>query len=159
MINNRLIIQNQIILPTVYLISIERYIYIGETNRSFISRLSEHLSKNGTFYKKLKNADIEVFYDNTLKIKYLSTELNEINFAKKFGVKTILRMLEADLHRELRRRRNEILCEFDIISDITRTDPHFSPMLYKMTKSSDYVSLLNKIIEETIVFINTQLRI
>jgi hypothetical protein len=145
--------------PYIYVLIKEEYLYIGETERRNYVRLSEHLTRqsNTGFLSKLIREDPEIGEKDDIPIKYFSLGIDDY-FKKKiinnFSVKEFIRLIEAEIHIEIRKRRNDINNNFVLISDITRTNPLPSGKIIKLQSQNWYKELKENIYNEIIQFIN-----
>jgi hypothetical protein len=144
--------------PYLYIIIKDIYIYIGETERANYYRLGEHLTI-GTkgFRDKLIKIDPETESNLNIPIKYLSIGINDYfnnEHTNKFSVKHFLRLIEADLHRELKQNSNKIYYEFKIISDVTKTNPIPNEKLNKLRSTEWYSNEFANIFDKFITFAN-----
>ena len=150
--------------PYLYLLLKDEYIYIGETSRPNYTRLTEHLvlGKNGDksgFRENLKIKDPDVEKEENIPIKYYSVGISEyftFNIQQLFTLKEFLVLIEADLHNEFKKRRNEIQLDFHIISSTVRTNPIPSKKITNLIKTREYREIRENVFIKFIAFINKE---
>jgi hypothetical protein len=145
--------------PYIYVLIKDEYLYIGETERRNYVRLSEHLTRqnNTGFLSKVIKVDSEIGEKDDIPIKYFSLGIDEYfkkKIINKFSVKEFIRLIEAEIHTEIRKRRNDIDNNFILISDITRTNPIPSKKIMILQSQDWYKELKEKIFKTIIQFLN-----
>ena len=108
--------------PYVYFIIKDSYLYIGETQDIPIRRWRDHLDINGSFSKKLRSMNEDVFYESS-DIKFYAYKCKKIKEnAKEVERRLVTQYVEHRLHEEIICHR-DIGPKFEIISNTIRTAP------------------------------------
>jgi len=117
--NNTGIIKGKLRSSYIYFIVLDRFIYIGETQKIPIIRWQNHLTKNGSHYKNILKFDSEIFNINP-EYSFFSYECADLKVDSSM-IKRETQYIEDKIHRLF--CENRLSCIYDLISDTTRTAP------------------------------------
>lgn len=128
----------------IYIIMIDHYVYIGETQSFPVIRWGAHLSKDGTLLKKLNNFGVDL-NDRNKSIKFIYfnlSDLFDINLSK--NLKRSTQAIEHELHVRIKCRPS-LLNNLILISDTEKTAP--SRFKY-WEKANEIVEIILKKLKE-----------
>lgn len=108
--------------PYIYAIVKRHCLYIGETQQHPASRWGQHLSSAGSFLKKLKEADDEVWASED-DILFLCVECKKIATVSPEEHKIVTQYVEHKVHEHCILNISQLAPIEKIISDTTRTAP------------------------------------
>lgn len=108
--------------PSIYIIAKDYYLYIGETQKSPITRWASHLSKQGSFMKNLTKADEDAACGD-LEVKMISFQIDEIiDRCEEWEWKKVTQSIEHAVHLNVDQSA-KIATKFYTISNTIRTAP------------------------------------
>lgn len=121
--------------PYIYAIAKSYCLYIGETQQHPVSRWGQHLSSVGTFLKRLKEADDEIWSCNE-EILFLCVDCEQIATLSPEEHKLVTQYVEHKVHELCVLNLPDLSPIEKIISDTTRTAPSRCRYLWSDTMAS-----------------------
>lgn len=137
--------------PYIYIIVKSYCLYIGETQQHPVSRWGQHLSSDGTFLKRLKEVDEEVWACDK-DIFFLCVDCEQIAMLSHEEHKLVTQYVEHKVHELCILNLPDLLPIEKIISDTTKTAPSrcryswgnamayhvYKEILFRLTQSGYY---------------------